>query len=270
MKKFYRPLQGRYSEENLKMYEKEQRQRLLERRIRDTKREVLGLKEGMDKCQDEYTKSELERMYMRKSALLSKQNKAYDDYCIQNGMKKLNDRISIARWDRKQAAAARGAAKKWENAHESNAKITSVRNYANDNLKKIDVKSIMDDYEKQIKELTEEKKNVTLKALMGDTSAIETGKDVERRLREIKEKYEEFKKSHNSEISELLKEELEKADNVKMDAYKHISKPSEITQQLHNIGIKDVTERISVLNDELMIQNVNQLTDLEKKFKRIV
>lgn len=103
------------SEENLKMYEKEQRQRLLERRIRDTKREVLGLKESMDKCQDEYTKSELERMYMRKSALLSKQNQAYNDYCETNGMKKLNDRISIAKWDRKQAASARGAAQRWNN-----------------------------------------------------------------------------------------------------------------------------------------------------------
>ena len=103
------------SEENLKMYEKEQRQRLLERRIRDTKREVLGLKESMDKCQDEFAKSELERMYMRKSALLSKQNQAYTDYCEANGMKKLNDRISIAKWDRKQAAAARGAAQRYNN-----------------------------------------------------------------------------------------------------------------------------------------------------------
>lgn len=105
------------SEENLKMYEKEQRQRLFERRIRDTKREVLGLKEAMDKCQDEFAKSELERMYMRKSALLSKQNQAYNDYCIENDMKKLNDRISIARWDRKQAAAARGAAQRWNKEH---------------------------------------------------------------------------------------------------------------------------------------------------------
>lgn len=103
------------SKENLEMYEKEQRQRLLERRIRDTKREVLGLKEGMEKCQDELAKSELERMYMRKSALLSKQNQAYNDYCETNGMKKLNDRISIAKWDRKQAAAARGAAQRWNN-----------------------------------------------------------------------------------------------------------------------------------------------------------
>lgn len=109
------PFEHYNSAENLKMYEKEQRQRLLERRIRDTKREVLGLKESMDKCQDDFTKSELERMYMRKSALLSKQNQAYNDYCEQNGMKKLNDRISIARWDRKQAAAARGAGQRWNN-----------------------------------------------------------------------------------------------------------------------------------------------------------
>ncbi len=111
------PFEHYNSEENLKMYEKEQRQRLLERRIRDTKREVIGLKESMDKCQDDFTKSELERMYMRKSALLSKQNQAYNDYCIENDMKKLNDRISIARWDRKQAAAARGAAQKWNKEH---------------------------------------------------------------------------------------------------------------------------------------------------------
>ena len=116
------------SKENLEMYEKEQRQRLLERRIRDTKREVLGLKESMDKCQDEFTKSELERMYMRKSALLSKQNQAYTDYCETNSMKKLNDRISIARWDRKQAAAARGAAKKWENAHGGSAVKNTIEN----------------------------------------------------------------------------------------------------------------------------------------------
>lgn len=111
------PFEHFNSKENLEMYEKEQRQRLLERRIRDTKREVLGLKEGMDKCQDEFTKNELERMYMRKSALLSKQNQAYNDYCETNGMKKLNDRISIARWDRKQAASARGAAQRWNKEH---------------------------------------------------------------------------------------------------------------------------------------------------------
>ncbi len=109
------PFEQYDSEENLKMYELEQRQRLLERRIRNTKREVLGLRESVDKCQDKKTKKELESQYQRKAALLSKQNKAYKDYCKANNLKERADRISIAKWDRKQAAKARGAAQKYKN-----------------------------------------------------------------------------------------------------------------------------------------------------------
>ena len=103
------------SEENKKQYEKEQRQRVLERRIRKTKREVMGLKESVDSCKDDKAKFALDMDYQRKSALLANQNKAYLDYCTENGLKPLNDRIQIARWDRQQAAAARGAAKKYNN-----------------------------------------------------------------------------------------------------------------------------------------------------------
>ena len=110
------PFEQYDSEENLKQYEKEQRQRVLERRIRNTKAEVMGLKESVDKCADERARFELDMDYQRKSALLQKQNKMYNDYCKENDLKKLSDRISIAKWDRKQAAAARGAAKRYENA----------------------------------------------------------------------------------------------------------------------------------------------------------
>ena len=110
------PFEQYDSEENRKQYEKEQRQRTLERRIRNTKREVMGLKESVDNCKDDKTKFELDLEYQRKSAVLAKQNKAYRDYCTENGLKPLNDRIQIARWDRQQAAAARGAAKRYENA----------------------------------------------------------------------------------------------------------------------------------------------------------
>lgn len=103
------------SEENKKQYEKEQRQRELERRIRNTKREVMAKKEAVDNCKDDKTKFELDLEYQRKSAVLAKQNKAYRDYCTENGLKPLNDRIQIARWDRQQAAAARGAAKRYNN-----------------------------------------------------------------------------------------------------------------------------------------------------------
>jgi hypothetical protein len=90
------------SEENRKQYELEQRQRTLERRIRKTKREVQGLDAAGDETE-----------YQRKSALLQKQNAAYNQFCKDNGLKKQSDRISIAKWGRKQAAQARAAAKKW-------------------------------------------------------------------------------------------------------------------------------------------------------------
>lgn len=110
------PFEQYDSEENRKQYEKEQRQRTLERRIRNTKREVIGLKEAVDTAPSEQARFANYMDYQRKSALLAKQNKAYRDYCTENGLKTLNDRIQIARWDRQQAAAARGAAKRYENA----------------------------------------------------------------------------------------------------------------------------------------------------------
>ena len=260
------PFEQYDSEENRKQYEKEQYQRTLERRIRKTKREVMGLKAGVDSIKDDKAKFAADMDYQRKAALLAKQNAAYKDYCERNKLRPLSDRIQIAKWDRQQAAAARGAAKRYENAH--GAKISNLKNKPSDELKEINIKGIMDDYEEQIKKLTEEKKSVTLKILMGDTSAIESGKEAEKRLRDLKEKYEEFKKSHEAEIAELLKSESEQIEKQK-DVFKLISKPSEVKQQLYNIGITSVEERISILNGELMVENTNQLTNLEKKFGAI-
>ena len=110
------PFEQYDSEENRKQYEKEQRQRTLERRIRNTKREVMGLKESVDSCKDDKAKFTLDLDYQKKAALLAKQNKAYQEYCEQNNLRPLSDRIQIARWDRKQAAAARGAAQRYNNS----------------------------------------------------------------------------------------------------------------------------------------------------------
>lgn len=110
------PFEQYDSEENRKQYEKEQRQRTLERRIRDTKRDVMAKKEAVDSCKDDKLKFELDMEYQRKAALLKKQNAAYKDYCERNNLRPLSDRIQIAKWDRQQAAAARGAAKRYENA----------------------------------------------------------------------------------------------------------------------------------------------------------
>lgn len=102
--------------DNRKVEELNQRQRLLERRIRKTKREVMGIQTAVDNCQDEQTKFKLQQDLDRKSYLLQKQNKAYNDFCEQNNLKKLNNRIQIAKWGREQAAKARGAAKRYQNA----------------------------------------------------------------------------------------------------------------------------------------------------------
>lgn len=101
------------AEENLKRYELEQQQRAMELRIRKTKREVMNLKTEVDTEKDPDRKAEFELEYQRKSALLQRQNKAYNQFCDDNGMKKQNERIHIAKWDRSQAAKARAAAKKY-------------------------------------------------------------------------------------------------------------------------------------------------------------
>ena len=121
------PFEQYDSEENRKQYEKEQRQRTLERRIRKTKREVMGWKKAVDAETDDKVKFELDLQYQKKASLLQKQNEAYREYCEKNNLRPLADRITIARWNRQQAAAARGAAKRYENAHEGSSENKKIK-----------------------------------------------------------------------------------------------------------------------------------------------
>lgn len=102
--------------DNVRMEKLEQRQRALERRVRKTKREVMGMQEAVDKCQDEAAKFELQQTLDRKSYLLSRQNKAYNEFCKENSLRPLSERLQIAKWSREQAAKARGAARRYQNA----------------------------------------------------------------------------------------------------------------------------------------------------------
>lgn len=134
------PFEQYDSEENRKQYEKEQYQRTLERRIRRTKREVMGLKESVDNCKDEQAKFALDMVYQKKAALLAKQNTAYKEYCERNNLRPLSDRIQIAKWDRQQAAAARGAAKRYENAH--GGSVAKTKTKINNDIEKVNVAEI--------------------------------------------------------------------------------------------------------------------------------
>lgn len=104
------PFQKYDSEENKMEYELQQRQSTLERRIRNTKRQVMNWKTAVDNAPNEATRQEMELQYQKKAALLQKQNKAYNEFCKENGLKRRSERIQIAKWDRAQAAKARGAA----------------------------------------------------------------------------------------------------------------------------------------------------------------
>ena len=110
------PFEQYDSEENRKVYEMQQRQRTLERRIRDSKRKVQGLQTAVDNCQDEKLKFELQQKLDRKSYTLSQQNKAYKQYCKDNNLKEYAERLKVAKWDRQQAVKAAGAARRYQNA----------------------------------------------------------------------------------------------------------------------------------------------------------
>lgn len=106
------------SKENRKAYETQQRQRTMERRIRDSKRKCMGLKEAVDQAGTPEGKAMVEAEYQKQSALLQKRNEAYNKFCEDNDLKKRNERITIAKWDRKQAAKARAAAVRKNRDHE--------------------------------------------------------------------------------------------------------------------------------------------------------
>ena len=114
----HNPFEHYDSEENKKAYELQQKQREIERTIRKIKREVMGMKTAVDNAQDEKLKFELDLKYQDAAAYLQKWNKKYNEFCKENNLKRLSDRLEVARFDRQQAAAARGAAARYNNRKE--------------------------------------------------------------------------------------------------------------------------------------------------------
>lgn len=110
------PFEQYDSEENRKVYEKQQRQRTLERRIRNTKREIQSLQTAIDNSEDDRLKFEIQQNLDRKSYTLKKQTKEYHQYCKDNELKEYAERLKVAKWDRQQAAKAAGAERRYQNA----------------------------------------------------------------------------------------------------------------------------------------------------------
>nr|DAT38321.1 MAG TPA: minor capsid protein [Caudoviricetes sp.] len=99
------------AEENKKTYDLSQKQRKIERTIRADKLKVKGLREAIDCAEDETLKKELSEDYEKASARLSMHNAEYNHFCESNGLKRYDDRLSIAKWNRSEAMKAVHAAK---------------------------------------------------------------------------------------------------------------------------------------------------------------
>lgn len=100
------------SEENKKAFDISQKQRKAEARIRRSKIKLLGIREAINAATDEGVKATLSDEYGAVARRLQRQNAFYDSFCEKNGLKKLSDRVSVARWTRSEAARATAAARK--------------------------------------------------------------------------------------------------------------------------------------------------------------
>ena len=96
----FNPYKAYGSGENRKAYDLSQKQRTMEARIRRTKAKMAGLREaGMDEA------------YNKAARLLERQNLAYQEFCRENDLKPLMERIQAAQWTREDARRAIVAAK---------------------------------------------------------------------------------------------------------------------------------------------------------------
>lgn len=102
--------------DNYKAEQAQKRQRLLERRIRSTKRAVMALQDAVQNTKDDAARFELQQLMERKSYLLERQSTAYSQYCKDNNLKPQNERLQMAKWQREQVRKARADAKLYKDA----------------------------------------------------------------------------------------------------------------------------------------------------------
>lgn len=104
------------SEENRKVYELQQQQRVMERAIRQTKRQLLVKQAEIDGVAETDVKEMLQPEYDKLAYKLRMQNRKYNQFCADNGLRTQSDRIKVAGFKREQAAKANGRATAYSNS----------------------------------------------------------------------------------------------------------------------------------------------------------
>lgn len=106
-------------EENRKVYELQQQQRAMERAIRQTKRQLLVKQAEIDGVAETDVKEMLQPEYDKLAYKLRMQNRKYNQFCADNGLRTQADRIKVAGFKREQAAKANGRATAYSNTEYS-------------------------------------------------------------------------------------------------------------------------------------------------------
>lgn len=111
------------TEKSNEIYYKQQKQRALERKIRNNKRRLQGLQSSMENTDDTALKQRLQPLYQREAVKLKNAEKNYKKYCSDNKLRTQNERLQIADWSRSQAMKAVYASKNSLTSVSNNGKI---------------------------------------------------------------------------------------------------------------------------------------------------
>ena len=103
-------------EKSQKVYELQQKQRVMERAIRKTKRELLAKQLEIDGIAETDVKEILQPQYDKLAYRLRTENKKYQEFCKANDLQTQADRIKVAGFKKKQAAKANGRATAYSNS----------------------------------------------------------------------------------------------------------------------------------------------------------
>lgn len=108
------------ADESQKLYDLQQKQRLLEREIRKTKREIMTKKQELDMIAETDVKEILQPQYDKLAYKLRMQNKRLQSFCKNNDLQLQGDRTKVSGFNKKQSAVANGRATAYENKIEKN------------------------------------------------------------------------------------------------------------------------------------------------------
>ena len=118
-------LRNPYGEENIEdskksrdLYNKQQKQRAMERSLRAWKRKLIVKEQEIAGVAETDVKEILQRDYDRMAYQLTQKNKAYNDFCAANDLQPQYDRIKVADFGRKQTKQSNAGAKRYKKEHE--------------------------------------------------------------------------------------------------------------------------------------------------------